>query len=83
MVTMQAEHDEAVNGVEAVRAEASELLAELVAFRACTELETVKGKAYFLREQVALLGTREAELLFKCEAAWGEVTRLQIEPKAL
>ncbi|KAL5986924.1 hypothetical protein ACLOJK_015259 [Asimina triloba] len=39
----------------------------------CIKLETIKGEVSLLHEQVALLGSREAKLLSKCEAAQAEV----------
>ncbi|KAL5979400.1 hypothetical protein ACLOJK_019298 [Asimina triloba] len=46
------------------------------------ELEVARGEISLLYAQVALLGSREAELLFKSEVAKAEVARLRVELEA-
>ncbi|KAL6001482.1 hypothetical protein ACLOJK_007220 [Asimina triloba] len=77
---MKAEQDKVVDSAIVAREEACRFSIELVAFRSEVEAlharganpDVVRGEVFVLQERVALLGSREAELLVESKVAWAE-----------
>ncbi|KAL6008858.1 hypothetical protein ACLOJK_022084 [Asimina triloba] len=83
LAAARAKQDEAVNGVEAIREEATRHSAELVAAKSKVEALRARDVDSDVNEgQVAFLGSREVESFSEPEAARVEVAQLRAELEA-